>query len=89
MRIAIAVNDTCGDKPMISSDIRQQTWTLLQDMLREDLAITVSSHELSKTECPNCLNLHLQDGRSNAGQLSLHLVGQNRARVQDYPGVKP
>ncbi len=89
MRITIAVSDTRGDRPMISSDFRQQTWTLLQDMLREDLAIMVSSHELSKAECPNCLNLLLQDGRLNAEQPSLHLVGQKRARVQDYLEVKP
>ena len=73
----------------MDSDFRRQTWTLLQDMLREDLAIMVSSHELSKAECPNRLNLHLQDGRLNAGQPSLHLVGQNGAWVQDCLGVKP
>jgi len=73
----------------MDSEFRQQTWALLQEMLSDELAIMVSSHELSKAECPNCLNLHLQDGRLNAGPPSLHLVGQNRSQALDHLGVIP
>jgi tungstate transport system ATP-binding protein len=79
------------DEPTANMDaeFRQQTWTLLQEILNDELAIMVSSHELSKAECPNCLNLHLQDGRLNAEPPSLHLVGQNRSPTLDHFGVIP
>jgi len=79
------------DEPTANMDteFRQQTWTLLQEMLNDALAIMVSSHELSESECPDCLNLHLQDGRLNAAPPSLHLVGQERSRPQEVLGVIP
>jgi ABC-type multidrug transport system ATPase subunit len=73
----------------MDSDFRRQTWLLLQDMLRDDLSIMVSSHELSQADCPDCLNLQLRDGRLNAGHPSLHLVGQGWSRAPDCAGVVP
>jgi tungstate transport system ATP-binding protein len=79
------------DEPTANMDTesRQQTWTLLQEILHAGLAIMVSSHELSETECPNCLNLNLQDGRLNAAPPSLHLVGRDRSRPREALGIKP
>jgi len=73
----------------MDSDFRERTWTLLHDMLRDDLAIMVSSHELSKAECPGCLILHLRDGRLNGGQPSLHVVGQGWAGSHEHAGAAP
>lgn len=79
------------DEPTANMDqeFRRQTWALLQEVLSDELAIMVSSHELSESECPNCLNLHLQDGSLNAGPPSLHLVGQGHSPSQEVFGVKP
>jgi tungstate transport system ATP-binding protein len=76
------------DEPTANMDreFRRQTWALLQEVLTAELAIMVSSHELSARECPNCLNLHLQDGRLGAAPPSLHLVGQQQARPQEVIG---
>jgi tungstate transport system ATP-binding protein len=71
----------------MDSDFRRQTWELLQHMLRDDLAIVVSSHELSQAERPDCLKLHLQEGRLEAGPRSLQLVGQDWSDAPDYAGV--
>jgi ABC-type multidrug transport system ATPase subunit len=79
------------DEPTANMDreFRRQTWSLLQEVLSDEIAIMVSSHELTESECPNCLNLHLQDCRLNAGPPSLHLVGQVYSRSQEVHGVKP
>jgi hypothetical protein len=47
----------------------------------------VSSHELSQAERPDCLKLHLQEGRLEAGPRSLQLVGQDWSDAPDYAGV--
>lgn len=65
----------------MDSDFRHQTWALLQSVLGDDLAIMVSSHEPSVSECLDCQTLHLQDGRLNPvpdpAQPTLHLVGND------------
>jgi len=73
----------------MDSEFRQKTWMLLQEMLNDGLTIMVSSHELSKADCPDCLNLHLQNGRLNGSPPSLHLVAQERSPAQDCLGVTP
>jgi tungstate transport system ATP-binding protein len=73
----------------MDSDFRRQTWKLLRDMRRDDLAIMVSSHELSDSECPDCLHLHLRHGRLNAARPSLQLVGQDWSGSRDYAGAAP
>lgn len=83
------------DEPTANMDgeFRRQTWTLLQSVLGEDLTIMVSSHELSAAECPDCLNLHLQDGRLDLvpepAHPRLHLVGDDWAESPGYIGAAP
>jgi tungstate transport system ATP-binding protein len=76
------------DEPTANMDqeFRRQTWALLQEVLTAELAIMVSSHELSARECRDCLDLHLQDGRLNAAPPSLHLVGQQHDPLQEVIG---
>lgn len=77
----------------MDSDFRRQTWALLQSVLGAELAIMVSSHELSRTECPTCMHLHLQDGRLSAEQVSaqphLHLVGSDWPPGPQSVGATP
>ncbi len=73
----------------MDSDFRRQTWALLRRVLGEDLVLMVSSHELSDTDCPDCLHLHLQNGRLNAEQPALRLVGSDWTQTPQLIGARP
>ncbi len=73
----------------LDQDFRRQTWALLRRMLDGELAIMVSSHELSAAENPCFLNLHLQEGRLSSGKPALQLVRENPTPTTPVPGAMP
>lgn len=78
------------DEPTANMDqeFRRQTWTLLQRMCDDRLAILVSSHELSGTGHGDIQVLQLQDGRLSAARPALQLVATGQpqpAFLQEVP----
>lgn len=79
------------DEPTANMDsgFRRQTWSLLQDLRREDLAIMVSSHELSEADGLDCRTLHLRHGRLDADPPALQLVGDDWRPAPRPAGALP
>lgn len=65
------------DEPTASMDheSRQTTWALLENILREDMTIMVSSHEHECMQRDHWLSLQLQDARLSVRDHRLQLVG--------------